>query len=1108
MIIFCLQSSNSFRPPSSWKDLLENNEFYILFFKLHAKIRQDEELCTKSMNCLIQLASLTGDCMPVNETEKSVRYVGLYLTNLLELFAQGPLPYEINLFCTIINRLFLYRPLTSIMKQENELRARFFIFLKEYTIHLTTQAMKKAIGDAEHDDHASLALIYDAITVLIRGRWRTSFEDADEADRIENELIKWPVLLIVNQFIQCVLAPPQGCRPLAKEEDDDGDDADDRVLFSDLLNPLGSMICYSVNEFLTNMTANLRKSLSEMTMIATGNGDVSRIAAWKEDQHWLMLIIATSVVGEEVDGACHIDGEVYDNTYHIFQTGVQYCPQKKIQYLQMCIEAPTSQNRAVFENEVDPFVRLMGELFAWSAVEHELFASGQVECVSPELCRSTFYALKRFLNAASSVSEYEKWNNYQGMSSEALPMLPNDDAFSRVLVRFVIKKVLAILVNYGSEERLCQDAIECLSGLVESRAPLIAASPELYEYLNNLDIAKLPNRADLMKVLVQIGAASNNSELQENMFKRILVPLAESFTELTKLESSTETDSQIVDLLQCFDGVAKASQAHSAGVLFKFLFSVINQCVALMRTRSHNETVVSTILQLLLDTTTKVSIYLDSEESNMLYATLLQIVDCYRTDQMKRFTGMTADDEDKGSDLVLFLDILSNVLSKDFLTLGEENVSTGAKVVITSLEMLLTIMNETILLMPEVALKFFRLILYLVEFSPEAIVEMSDGLISSLCQCMKLGMSGQFGTEIISTSLESLTEVVLHFAAADHKQKCTQQLAQQFKEMIPAVFETCLANTCDTSLYAESCSAVYSLIAFEKRFFEEYVSDLLSKKSNEAARHVLEEAFTQLLDAPMVTANRRGRIAFRAKMDSFLEKIQGLLSMFATVVTDQEEIEKAEALNLAAGLKYTIDHTWDGFPLTHDPIRLELKWKFERQNGRPHKRVVKITFDAPFFDDPEPMDPPGITPGLWDYEVMEFFFANERGQYLEVEVGPHGHWLCLLFDGVRHQINNGEDLELEVHNKWCGDRWIGEIEIPLAYFPARVSKFNAYHIHGAENERVYSALYPVTDGTHTVPDFHRLEFFQRINTRKLIPEGYGDRPFADFKYGDLWAGHY
>lgn len=194
----------------------------------------------------------------------------------------------------------------------------------------------------------------------------------------------------------------------------------------------------------------------------------------------------------------------------------------------------------------------------------------------------------------------------------------------------------------------------------------------------------------------------------------------------------------------------------------------------------------------------------------------------------------------------------------------------------------------------------------------------------------------------------------------------------------------------------------------------------------------------------------------------------GLAIMWNMVQTDHDEIEKAEAMNSMAAVKYTIDHTWDGLPLAHEPVKvgesvkndyfhrfffqIELKWHFERLVGRPHKRVVKISFDAPFFDDPEPMDAPGITPQLWEFEVLEFFFANDRGQYLEVEIGPHGHWLCLLFDGVRHTINNGEnlknfwvfiekfcsgeELELEVRNKWVGDRWVGEVEIPLAYFPA------------------------------------------------------------------------
>ncbi|CAJ0959394.1 unnamed protein product, partial [Mesorhabditis belari] len=209
------------------------------------------------------------------------------------------------------------------------------------------------------------------------------------------------------------------------------------------------------------------------------------------------------------------------------------------------------------------------------------------------------------------------------------------------------------------------------------------------------------------------------------------------------------------------------------------------------------------------------------------------------------------------------------------------------------------------------------------------------------------------------------------------------------------------------------------------------------------------------------------------------------------------------------GLKLTIDKTWDGNTIGHRPTDIHLGWKFEKIPNRPHKRVVTVEFTTPFYDDPEPEMMPGVTPGLWDYEVLELFFANDNNQYLEVEVSPHGHWLCLLFDGVRTCFNNGEELELTVQNQWVGgDVWKGNIEIPLAYFPANVTKMNAYTIHGIGEDRVYEAMRPVTDGTHEEPDFHRLEFFRRIDRQKFIPPPYGTSPFKDWKYGDLWEGHY
>uniref|UniRef100_A0AC35GSQ3 Uncharacterized protein n=1 Tax=Panagrolaimus sp. PS1159 TaxID=55785 RepID=A0AC35GSQ3_9BILA len=219
----------------------------------------------------------------------------------------------------------------------------------------------------------------------------------------------------------------------------------------------------------------------------------------------------------------------------------------------------------------------------------------------------------------------------------------------------------------------------------------------------------------------------------------------------------------------------------------------------------------------------------------------------------------------------------------------------------------------------------------------------------------------------------------------------------------------------------------------------------------------------------------------------------------------QSEYDTRETKKLQEGFNATIDRTWNNKPIDHRPIEIKITWYFEKQRGAPHKRVVLVEFTAPLFDDPEPPTSPGPTPGLWDYEVVEFFFANEQGHYLEVEVGPHGHWLVLFHKGYRECFNAGEDIDLRVENVFDMDVWKCRVEIPLSYLPGRVTKFNAYGIHGTGDDRTYEALYPVTDGKLTKPDFHKLEYFKRIDTARFIPESYNYKPFVDMKYGNMWS---
>lgn len=67
-----------------------------------------------------------------------------------------------------------------------------------------------------------------------------------------------------------------------------------------------------------------------------------------------------------------------------------------------------------------------------------------------------------------------------------------------------------------------------------------------------------------------------------------------------------------------------------------------------------------------------------------------------------------------------------------------------------------------------------------------------------------------------------------------------------------------------------------------------------------------------------------------------------------------------------------------------------------------------------------------------------------------------------------------------------------------------ITKFNAYALHGEGIDRHYESLYAVTDGTVKEPDFHNVQYFGKIDARRIVPEGYNRQPFNDIKYGNMW----
>lgn len=161
---------------------------------------------------------------------------------------------------------------------------------------------------------------------------------------------------------------------------------------------------------------------------------------------------------------------------------------------------------------------------------------------------------------------------------------------------------------------------------------------------------------------------------------------------------------------------------------------------------------------------------------------------------------------------------------------------------------------------------------------------------------------------------------------------------------------------------------------------------------------------------------------------------------------------------MRASADLIIASTWSGEPIgPHEQVRVHLRWNDE---------ALTIEIDAPFHDDPPP-----TSDRLWEHEVVELFVASGEA-YTEIELGPHGQFLVLRFQGSRNRTESG--IDLEYISKVDGARWTGRARVARRHLPSMPWRVNAYAIHG--EPRRYLAWSP----GEGAPDFHQLGSFRQI----------------------------
>jgi hypothetical protein len=190
-----------------------------------------------------------------------------------------------------------------------------------------------------------------------------------------------------------------------------------------------------------------------------------------------------------------------------------------------------------------------------------------------------------------------------------------------------------------------------------------------------------------------------------------------------------------------------------------------------------------------------------------------------------------------------------------------------------------------------------------------------------------------------------------------------------------------------------------------------------------------------------------------------------------------------------------VDKSWNGKPSGCDPYTVEFSLS-------PINGDMQIVINAPFFNEPAPPFPRGKVEGLHMYEVVEVFisgfpYTNDVTEtpYLEIQVGPHGHYFLAFFMREADWVNQDTSLDFlsppAIDITHSTKRWHATISIPSYYLPepqcgdnfAVEWKTNVCAIHGPPGEKQFLSSNRLPGSE---PNFHQLASFKPIQLYETL----------------------
>uniref|UniRef100_A0A4W5MZ84 Exportin-4 n=1 Tax=Hucho hucho TaxID=62062 RepID=A0A4W5MZ84_9TELE len=890
------------KPTETWREALLDTRVMDLFFTVHIKIREDSDMAQDSLQCLAQLASMHGPIFP--DESAQVSYLAHLVEGLLSMINGIEIEdSEAVGISNIISNLISTFPRVILTALPSELFTSFINCLTLLTCSFGRSAALEEVLDK--DD-----MVYMEAYDKLLESWLTLVQDDEHFPR---GCFVQPAVQVFNSYIQCHLAAPEGTRNLtvngvASHEEDEINELqeDDRELFSDQLASIGMLGRIAANHCIPLLTSLLEERVTRLhgqlqrtqqhLMNSSNPGSVDRkvLDDLYEDIHWLILVSGYLLADDPQGETPLIPGEVMEYS-------INHSTEVDINTTLQILGSPGEKASSIPGcNRTDSVIRLLSAVLRTSEVESRATRASLTELLSPQMGKDIVWFLRRWAKTYLLVDE----KLYGQISIPLSTAFGADTEGAQWIVGYLLEKVINNLSVWSSEPELANDTVELLVCLVEKRerANIVVQCENWWNLAKQfasrsppLDLLSSSVQRTLMKALVLGGFAHMDSDTKQQYWTEVLHPLQQRFLNLINQENFPQicqeesVKREIVATLEALCGIAEATQIDNVASLFSFLMDFLSSCIGLMEVYRNTPETINLIIEVFVEVAHKQICYLGESKSMKLYEVCLTLLQVYSKNNLGRKRADVAAEEDQYQDLLLIMELLTNLLSKEFIDFsdtdevfrGQEQGSgaagrsvSAADVVLFGVNIILPLMSQDLLKFPSLCNQYYKLITFICEIFPEKIPQLPEELFKSLMYSLELGMTSM-SSEVSQLCLEALSPLAEQCAKTQEKDTPLFIATRHFLKL---VFDMLVLRKHNTEITVAAGEALYTLVCLHQTEYQELVESLLATQRDAVIYQRLADAFNKLTaSSTPPSMDRKQKVAFLKSLEEFVSNVGGLL---------------------------------------------------------------------------------------------------------------------------------------------------------------------------------------------------------------------------------------